>query len=122
MTELALVRSREATVETVGDSSLRFVAGRVASFVDGLAAVPHGFDPLYDPGDTHWTARGAWTGCNALLSALDVGVHLRERVHREHALVLVGIAGEQRQEIGHVSRTAGRHAASQTSRSYIRRP
>lgn len=41
-------------------------------------------DPLYYPGDTHWTSRGAWTGCNALLSALEDRFPALEPLGREH--------------------------------------
>ena len=31
-------------------------------------------DPVYHPGDTHWTSRGAWAACNALLDHLHASV------------------------------------------------
>jgi hypothetical protein len=40
-------------------------------------------DPLYYPGDTHWTARGAWVGCNALLAHLHAEVPALEPSLRE---------------------------------------
>jgi hypothetical protein len=40
-------------------------------------------DPLYHPGDTHWTARGGWAACNALLARLHASVPALEPAPRE---------------------------------------
>jgi hypothetical protein len=70
-----------ARIARVGPSPLDALAARAAEhgtscFVDlrpaliAARAQDVAGDPLYYPGDTHWTARGAWVGCNALLAHL----------------------------------------------------